>query len=86
MIRNSVLASRFADQFDTLTNSISPLGPSLEFECRESIEVRNNKVAVFRRGIDRQDMHASVAHDLHMSGPEGSSWPPVRGRRLTRAA
>jgi len=80
MTRTSILANKLAAQFNTLARTIPPLGPPLDFECRESIELASCPTSVFRRGIDRRDMHASVAHDLHMAGPEGTAWPPIRPR------
>ena len=80
MIRTSILANKLAAPLNTLTRTISPLGQPLDFECRESIDLVSVPTSVFRRGIDRRDMHSSVAHDLHVAGPEGAAWPPIRGR------
>jgi len=80
MIRTTILANKLAAQFNYLTRSIPPLGQPLDFECRESFDLVSRPTSVFRRGVDRRDMHASVAHDLHMAGPEGDAWPPIRGR------
>mgnify|MGYP000856679639 CR=1 FL=1 len=74
------MATKIAEQLTTLTRTISPLRQPLDFECRESLDQITRQTAVFRRGVDRRDMHASVAHDLHMSGPEGAAWPPIRSR------
>ena len=81
MFRKSILANKLSNQLNPLTAVISPLRQSLDFESRESVEQSGLATVVFRRGIDRQDMHSSVAHDLHVDGPEGQAWPPLRNRK-----
>jgi len=80
MFRIPTMATRLANQIQTLVRAIPSFGEGPTFAESDELEFEPGTNRVFRHGESRQDLHSAAAHDLHMAGPEGTTWPPVRSR------
>ncbi len=61
------MATRLANQIQTLVRAIPSFGEGPTFAESDELEFEPGTNRVFRHGESRQDLHSAVAHDLHMA-------------------